>query len=102
MVLEEAAQVGAQRVLRPPRLGDEHQHGMVELAAGRSEQLQRVVETSRVAARLVDDRQELLDVVAQQVGLKPPLARAHPVHVAAQGVDLAVVGQVAEGLGQLP
>ncbi len=38
----------------------------------------------------------------KQVGAKIALARAHPVEVAAQGVDLAVVGQVAERLGQLP
>ena len=66
------------------------------------EQFQGVVEAGRIAAGLVDDRQELRDVVAEQVGAKAALARAHPVEVAAQGVDLAVVGQVAEGLGQLP
>ena len=30
------------------------------------------------------------------------LPGAHPVHVAAQGVDLAVVGAQPEGLGQVP
>ena len=44
----------------------------------------------------------LCDVVAEQLGLQIGLAGPHVVQVAAQGVDLAVVGQVAERLGQLP
>jgi signal recognition particle GTPase len=59
----------------------------------RYEQLERVVEHRRVAAVGVDDREELLDVVAEQLALEQRLAGVHPVDVAAQGVDLAVVGE---------
>ena len=100
--LEEAAQVGSHGVLRPPRLGDEHEHGVLDVAAAGGEQLEHVVEAGGVAAALVDDRQQLLEVGAEQVGLQLRLARADPVEVAAQGVDLAVVRQVAERLSKFP
>ena len=100
--LEEAAQVGSHGVLRAPRLGDEHEHGVLDVAAAGGEQLEHVVEAGGVAAALVDDGQQLLEVGAEQVGLQLRLARADPVEVAAQGVDLAVVRQVAERLSQFP
>mgnify|MGYP003694241517 CR=1 FL=1 len=56
----------------------------------------------RVAAALADDRQDLLQVVAEHVGLEQAFARAHPVDVAAQRVDLAVVRDVAIRMRQRP
>ena len=50
----------------------------------------------------VDDREDLLDVVAEQVAGEHAFAGVHPVDVAAQGVDLAVVGEVAVGMGAFP
>ena len=43
-----------------------------------------------------------LQVVAEQLALEQPLARPHPVDVAAQRVDLAVVRDVAVGVRQRP
>ena len=43
-----------------------------------------------------------LQGVAEQVRLKHGLAGVHPVDVAPQGVDFAVVGDVAVGVGALP
>ena len=43
-----------------------------------------------------------LQVVAEEVGLEHRLAGVHPVDVAAQRVDLAVVGDVAVGVGAVP
>ena len=49
-----------------------------------------------------DDREHLLDVVAEQVRGELRLARAHPVDVAAQRVDLAVVGDHPIRVRELP
>ena len=46
--------------------------------------------------------EELLEVVAEQPGAEHRLARVHPVLVAAEGVDLAVVDQVAVRVRPLP
>jgi hypothetical protein len=45
---------------------------------------------------------ELVDLLAEGLGGADGLARVHPAHVAAHGVDFAVVGDVAVGMGQLP
>ncbi len=78
-----------------PRLGDHHHHGMRQRPAGQHQQLQHVVEHRRIAAGLVDNRQQLFHVVPEQAGGEQTFAGRHPVDVAAQRVDLAVVGQVA-------
>ena len=91
VVLVEGAPVLADLVARPPGLGDQHHHRVRQRAAAEHEQLERVVEHRRVRAVLLDDRQQLLQVVAEERGGEDRLAGAHPVDVAAQRVDLAVV-----------
>ena len=49
-----------------PRLRNHHHHRVRQRAAGQHQQFERVVEHRRVAAVRVDDRQDLLDVVAEQ------------------------------------
>ena len=66
------------------------------------QKFQRIVQTGGVALLLGDDRIQLLQVLAEQLGFEPALARAHPVDVALQRVDLAVVANVAIGMGQRP
>ena len=64
--------------------------------------MQAVVEGGRVGSGLGDDREHLLEFVAEDFGLERTVAGAHPVTVAAQGVDLAVVGDVAVRVGAVP
>ena len=85
-----------------PGLGDHHQHRVRQLAPGHVQKLEHVVEGGRVAAVFHDDRQEFFQVVAEHGRLAQRLARAHPVDVAAQCVDLAVVGDEAERMRQRP
>ena len=58
------------------------------------QQLEHLVEGGRVAALGVADREQPLEVARDQVALEQRLTGPHPVAVAPQGVDLAVVGQV--------
>ena len=98
----ERAQVLREVVALLPGLRDHHHHRVRERAARQRQQLEHVVERRGVRARGPDDREHLLQVVAEQLGGELRLARAHPVDVAAQRVDLAVVGDEAERVGELP
>jgi hypothetical protein len=74
-----------------PCLRDHHQDGMGQRAAGANKQFERVVEHRRVAAVGLDDGQNLLDVIAEQGRGELLLPRMHPVDIAAQRVDFAVM-----------
>jgi len=88
-------------VLRP-RLRHHHHRRVRQRTAGEIEQLQHIVEHRRVRSVRIDDRLDLLDVVAEQLGLEQRLARVHPVDVAAQRVDLAVVDEIAVRMRAVP
>ena len=84
------------------RLGDQHRDGVRRRAAAEHEQLHQAVERGRVGDVVAEQRADLLDVVAEQRRGELELARAHPVAVAAQRVDLAVVGEHAVRVRELP
>ena len=83
-------------------LRDHHHHRVRQRAPGEHQQLEDVVERRRVRAAGAHDRHHLLQVDAEQLGRQLRLARAHPVDVAHQRVDLAVVADHAVGMGELP
>ena len=85
-----------------PGLGDHHHHRVREGPAREVEEFEAVVEHRRVRAVRVDDREDVRDVGAEEIGPDHRLAGVHPVHVAAQRVDLAVVDEVAVGVGAFP
>ena len=90
-----------------PRLGNHHQHRVRQRPAAQVQQFQAGVEARRVAGRLVQDRQQPVEpaparVRLDQVGGQHRLAGAHPVAVAPDGVDLAVVRDEPERVGQRP
>jgi hypothetical protein len=74
-----------------PGLGDHHHRGVGERITAHRQQLERVVEGRGVALAFEADRVQLLQVVAQHRRLHHAFAGAHPVEVALDGVDLAVV-----------
>ena len=98
----EAAQLGRHVVAALVRLGDHHHQRVRQRPAGEHEQLEHVVEGRRVGAAGADHRQHLLQVVAEELRCELRLARAHPVAVAAQRVDLAVVRDHAVRMRELP
>ena len=102
VVLVEGAGIRIHVRLVLPRLRDHHQHRFRQLAAGEVQELERVVEARRVRSPVAADRIELLQIVAEERRLHRALAGLHPVLVALDGVDLAVVRQVAEGVREVP
>ncbi len=71
-------------------------------AAGPDQGLDHRIERRAVRAAGLDDRLDVLVVVAEGRRDHARLVALHPVQVAAQGVDLAVVGEHPERLGELP
>ena len=92
----------AHRLVSRPRLRDHHHHRVRQRAAAHDEQLKHIVEHRRVRAVRVHDRQDFRQIVAEKLARQQPLPRLHPVHIAPQRVDLAVVRDVAVRVRPLP
>ena len=85
-----------------PGFGNHHHHGVRQRATREHQKLERVVEHGRVGAIRIDDRQDLADVIAEGFRLEQRFARMHPVRIAANRVDLAVVRDVAVRMSAIP
>ena len=91
-----------QRVLRPC-FRDQHHHGMRKRVAARDQDLQRIVDAGGIRLPGAWDQwPHLVQVRPDELrGHRTP-ARMHPVHIAANRVDLAVVREEAIGMRQPP
>ena len=99
--VEGAAFLVHQRIARPG-FGDQHHHRMGERIAALHEEFEGIVETGRIRLAFVGDRPELGDVGPVEVGGDRGLPRRHPIDIAAQRIDLAVVGDHPIGMGERP
>jgi hypothetical protein len=102
VILVEGAPVVVHERVAGPGLGDQHHHGVRQRIAAAHQELEGVVEAGGVGLALVGDRPDLGDVVAEELGIDRRLAGRHPVDVATQRVDLAVMGDHAVGMRELP
>ena len=102
VVLVERALVGRHVVAVLPRLRDHHHDRRGQGAPGHEQELEHVVEVARVGAVRLHHREELREVVAEELGPHHALARVHPVAVAEERVDLAVVAHEAVRLRPVP
>ncbi len=100
--LVERALVLRHQLVLLPSLGDHHHHGFREAAARHHQELEHVVERTGVGAIGLDDREESLERISEQFAAHDALASPHPVLVAAQRVDLAVVRHQPVGLRAVP
>ena len=85
-----------------PRLGDDHHHGERQGHPVHIQEFQCVVEHGRVGPAAVHDGKDLVDVVLQYGTVHCLFSRQHPVDVAADRIDLAVVGDHAVGMRAVP
>ncbi len=90
------------RVRMGPRFGQQQglDHGRV--TSGAHQHFEGVVERRGIGAARLDHRLHVLAEIPEGLGGHADLVALHPVGVALQRVDLAVVGDHAEGLGQAP
>ncbi|SPU68132.1 Uncharacterised protein [Brucella neotomae] len=99
--VERAALIRHQLVARPC-FRDQHHHGMCKAVAALMQEFERIVETGRIRLALIGNWPELGNIVAEQFAIDRSLARRHPVDIAAQRVDFAVMGDHAVGVGKTP
>src|SRR5437867_12572930 len=83
-------------------LGDQHHHGMRQRTAAHDEHLESVIEHGRIASTFNNHRQEVLNILTEQLRGKLRLTSFHPVFVSEQSIDLAVVRYVSEGVRERP
>ena len=102
VVFVEGAPLFVHQRIAGPGLGHHHHHGVGERVATLHQQFERVVEAGGVGLAFVGDRPQLVDVVAEQRRGHRALPRRHPVDVAAQRVDFAVMRDVAVRMRQRP
>ena len=94
--------VGRHVLLLGPGIRDEQAVGRRHRAAGPHHAFKHRVERHRVRGVRLDQWEELVVVGAEDVAGSPRLVARHPILVTAHRVDLAVVGEHAEGLRQPP
>ena len=85
-----------------PRFRNHHHDGVRERVAALHQKFERVVEAGGVGLSFIGDRPQPADVLAEQFGVHGGLPRRHPVDVAAQRVDFAVMGDHPVGMRQRP
>ncbi|MPL60913.1 hypothetical protein SDC9_06477 [bioreactor metagenome] len=85
-----------------PGLGHQHRLRHRRRAARTHHHLEHGIKRARVGGARRDDRLDVLGRVAEGRGGHADLVALHPVDVALQRVDLAVMGEHAEGLRQPP
>ena len=85
-----------------PGLGDHHQHRVRQTSPAQMQQFKHLIEAGTVRCPGCADRENLLDVGAEDVGVDQRFAGPHPVLVTGDGVDLTVVGDPAERMRQRP
>ena len=99
--VERAALFIHQRIAGPG-FRNHHHDGVRQRVAALHQEFERVVEAGGVALALIGDRPQPADVLAVQFRMHRGLARRHPVDVAAQRVDLAVMGDHPVRMRQRP
>ncbi len=102
VIFVEGAPLFVHQRIAGPGFRDQHHHRVAQRIAALHEEFERVVEAGGVRLALVGDRPQLRDVVAEQFGIDARLPRRHPVDVAAQRVDLAVVRDHPIGMREPP
>ena len=102
MIFVEGAALLIHQGIAGPRLRNHHHDGVRQRVAALHQEFERVVEAGGVRLAFVGDRPEPVDVLAVELGAHRGLARRHPVDVAAQRVDLAVMRDHAVGMRQRP
>ncbi len=90
------------RLALRPGFRDQHRLRHRRRAARLAEHLPNRIQRAGVRRAIRDDRLDVIDIVAVSLGDHPDLVALHPVLVAAQCVDLAIVRDHPEGLGERP
>ena len=94
--------VSAHESIVLPGLGNNNHHGQRQRHSVHIEEFQRVVEHGGVRSAPVHDRENLVDVVLHDRARHRLFSGQHPVDIATDRVDLAVVGNHPVGMRAVP
>ena len=75
-----------------PWLRDDHHHGQRQRHAVHIEEFQCIVEHGGIRSASIHDRENLIDIVLHDRACHRLFSGQHPVNIAADGVDLTIVG----------
>ncbi len=102
MVFVERTAVLVHQRVACPRFRNHQHHRVGQRIPAHDQELEAVVERSRVGLPVVDERPDLVQILAQHRARDSLLAGADPVDVAAQRVDFAVVADESERVREVP
>ena len=91
VIFVEGAALLVHQGIAGPGFRNHHHHGVRQRVAALHQEFERVVEARRIGLALIGDRPQPADVLAVEFGMHRSLPRRHPVDVAAQRVDFAVM-----------
>ena len=102
MILVKVMPLLVHQLVARPGFRNEQHHGVGEAVAALNQEFERVIEASRVGLPFEGDGPQLGNTLAEQRRGYARLPRSHPVHIAAQRIDLAIVADHAIGVREPP
>ena len=85
-----------------PCLWHQHHHRMSKRISTRQQQFERIIKAGRIRLTMRNDWPDLVEIRPQQITFHCAAARIHPVHIAANCVDFAIMRDQAERMRQTP
>ena len=102
VIFVKGAPVGIHHRIAGPCFGNQHHHRMGEAISASEQKFERIVETGCIRLPVRDDRPHFVEIGAHQVRFHRAAASVHPVHIAANRIDLAIMCDKAIGVCELP
>ena len=102
MIFIEGASRRIHQIIARPCLWNQRHHDMRQWLPGGEQQFDGVIQTCGVGTADADQRVQFRKVVSEQIGGQAGFSRPHPVPVAIDGIDFAVMGDVAVWMGKRP
>ncbi len=85
-----------------PGWWNKHLHTMEQVATGMCEQFQHVIQLGRITSSFLQDGQEMMDSISPIWRTQCRFTGLHPVPIALQRIDFAIMGQQPHRLCQRP
>ena len=102
VVFKKGFQIRVDMGIFAPGFGNHHHYGMGQAAPRHNKEFQTIIEHPGIGTCFIDNGHDIFDLAAPEAVAAHSLPGAHPVDVAAQGIDLAVMHQVTVRMGTLP
>ena len=102
VIFIEGATIVIHRRMVFPCFRNHHHHRLRNRIAGHHQQFERIVEAGGIGLAFINQREQFFQIIAKHSRLHHAFARAHPVEIALDGVDLAIVREQTIRVRQRP